>query len=114
MELTEREKAVQIAKILDDKKAEDVKILEIGHLTSIGDYFVICKGTSNTHIKALCGEVEEKMKEIGVVPLHSEGYVSANWILMDYGSVIVHIFSKESHDFYDLERLWGDAVKIEY
>lgn len=107
------EKAIKIAKILDDKKAEDVRVLKVAETSSVWEYFVIASGTSNTHIKALSGEVEEKMKETGL-PLHIEGYVSAEWVLMDYNDVNVNVFQKDSRMFYSLERLWQDAEQIDW
>ena len=111
--LTSKEKAIQIAKILDDKKAEDIKVLEIKELTTMCDYFIICTGGSSLHVKALCDNVEEKMKEQGTAPIHNEGYNGAAWLLMDYGDVVVHIFDRESASFYNLERLWTDAPKLD-
>lgn len=113
MSMTSKELALCAAEILSDKKATDIKVLEIKELTGIGDYFVICSATSGRHVKALCDEVEEKMKEHTSIPVRSEGYVSANWLLMDYGTVIIHIFDKETLEFYDLERLWADAPKLD-
>ncbi len=107
-----KDKAVFAAKILDDKKGEDIKILEVKGLTSLGDYFVIATGSSSTHVNSLSDEVEEKMKESGVVLKHREG--RDGWILLDYGDVIVDIFDYESADFYDLERLWSDAPQIDF
>ena len=107
------EKAIHLAKILDDKKAEDVTVLKVAETSSVWEYFVIASGTSNTHIKALAGEVEEKMKDIEA-PLHIEGYVSAEWVLMDYNDVNVNIFQKDSRMFYSLERLWQDAEQIDW
>lgn len=107
-----KDKAVFAAKILDDKKGEDIKILEVKGLTSLGDYFVIATGSSSTHVNSLSDEVEEKMKENGVAIKHREG--RDGWILLDYGDVIVDIFDYESADFYDLERLWSDAPQIEF
>ena len=111
--MTSKETALKAAEILNDKKAENIKVLEVKGLTSIGDYFVICNGTSSTHIKSLGGEVEEKLKECGVAVHHSEGYSSANWILLDFNEVIIHIFDREASNFYDLERLWTDAVQLD-
>lgn len=107
-----RETAVKIAAILDKKKALDVKVLDIHELTTLGDYFVICNGTSSTHIKALADEMEFQMKQEGILPNHSEGYTSASWILLDYGNVIVHVFTPDAKDFYSLERLWSDAPEV--
>jgi ribosome-associated protein len=99
---------------LDAKKASDIKVLSVKSVTVLADYFVICNGTSNTQVKALADEVEFKCKEnLSVFPHHIEGYDHANWILIDYGSVIVHVFYSETRDFYKLERLWSDAVNTE-
>ena len=111
--LESKEKAIRIAKILDDKKAEDLKVLEIKELTTMCDYFIICTGGSSLHVKALCDNVEEKMKEEGTSPIHNEGVNTAAWLLMDYGDVVVHIFDRESASFYNLERLWADAPKLD-
>lgn len=104
--------ALEIAKILIDKKAIDVKILYVAELTIVADYFIIASGTSTAHVKALCDEIEEKLTLKGINLNHVEGYKSARWILMDYGGVIVHIFMKEEREFYSLERLWGDAKEV--
>jgi len=111
--MTSKEKAMKIAEILNEKKAEEIKVLEIKNLTTIGDYFVICNGTSSTHIKSLGDEVKQKLSEIDISALHNEGYNSASWLLMDFNDVIVHIFDRESLKFYDLERLWMDAPRID-
>ena len=102
--------AQKIVEILEGKKAKDVKSLDITEVTIITDYFVICSGTSSTHIKALADEVEEKMKEMNVELLRKEGYISARWILLDFNDVVVHIFHEEEREFYNLERLWSDSV----
>lgn len=96
----------------DNKKAEDIKVLDIRELTTIADYFVICHGNSNTQMKAISEEIEDKLKENGVSQGTREGIGSASWILMDYADVIVHIFSKESRDFYAIEHLWADAKEV--
>ena len=105
------EKAIFLANVLDNKKAEEVTVLKVAESSSVWEYFVIASGNSNTHIKALAGEVEAKMKDIEA-PLHIEGYVSAEWVLMDYNDVNVNIFQKDSRMFYSLERLWQDAEQI--
>lgn len=97
-----------IVKILDDKKAEDIKVIKTTEHTIISDYFVVANGTSNTHVKALADEVEYEMEKSGIKPAHIEGRATG-WILLDYGEVLVHIFTKDSRDFYNLERLWTDA-----
>ena len=111
--MTVLDRARQIAKILDDKKALDVKVLHIGTLTSIGDYFVVATGTSTTQVKALADEVDKQLSDEGLGPKRIEGYQSASWILMDYYDVIVHIFLQETREFYALERLWSDAPAVE-
>ncbi len=100
-------------KALDSKRAEDIKVIGIRDLTVIADYFVIANGTSTTQTKALADEVEYKLKENGLMPLRIEGYQSANWIVLDYGSVVVHVFYKETRQFYNLERLWSDGEQID-
>ena len=109
------EKAICIAKLLDNKKAKDIEVLEIGALSSIGDYFVIATGTSTTQVKSLADEVYEKMKDEHKTEVkHIEGYNVANWILLDYSDVIVHIFLEESRQFYNIERLWDEAKNIDF
>ena len=102
-----------IVKTLDAKKAEDIDVIGITNLTIIADYFVIATGTSTTHTKSLADEVEFKLKEVGVVPTRTEGYNGSNWILLDYSDIVVHIFYKETRDYYALERLWADGEKVE-
>ena len=96
--------ATAIARVLDKKKASDVKVLKVRDLTVLADYFVIATGTSSTHVKSLAEEVEF---------LRTEGYDSKNWILLDYGEVIVHVFYPEARSFYDLEHLWADAEPVD-
>jgi iojap-like ribosome-associated protein len=105
--------AEKIIKILDDKKANNLKLLYVEKQTIIADYFVICSGNSNTQIKALAGELEFKLKEEGLVPKNIEGYNEAAWVLLDYSSVIVHIFNREARSFYNLEKLWIDSVEMD-
>ena len=108
-----RELGEMIVKILDAKKAKDIKLLRIDDKTVLADYFVICGGNSNTQVRALAGEVEEKLEEIDLKPHHIEGYNEATWTVLDYSSVIVHIFNRETRDFYKLEKLWSDAENID-
>lgn len=96
------------------KKGKEIRILKVDDITVMADYFVICTGTSNTQLKALAGEVEFQLGEMGIQPLHTEGYGSSNWVLLDYGSVIVHVFYKDTRDYYNLERLWADGTEIPY
>lgn len=107
-----KELARQITKVLDQKKAEDIKVIEIQELTIVADYFVIASGTSNTHTKSLVDDVEFELSKLGVEPARIDGRATG-WILMDYGSVLVHVFQKESREYYNLERLWSDAVVMD-
>ena len=107
--LTPAEIAGIAARALEDKKARDVKILKTAEQTVIADYFVICNGTSSTHIKALVDEVDRKLSEAGEPPIRREGLRSDIWVLMDFGSVIVHVFTDEARKFYNLERQIGRA-----
>ena len=109
-DLESNEFAKKIEGILDEKKAKDISIISIKEISILADYFVICSGTSVPHIKSLADEVEERMEKENVKILHKEGYNSARWILLDYGSVVIHIFHEEDRDFYNLERLWADGI----
>jgi ribosome-associated protein len=96
-------------KALDDKKAGDITVLKTREVTVLADYFVICTANSTTQIKSLSDAVEKTLKEQGEAPLRNEGYRSGGWVLIDFGCVIVHLFLNEIREFYNLERLWGDA-----
>lgn len=98
---------------LEEKKAEDVKIIEIGDISIIADYFIIAHGNSPAQVDAMVDEVEDKLAEAGYHPKRIEGIKSSGWVLMDYGDVVVHIFSKEDRLFYDLERIWRDGRLVE-
>jgi ribosome-associated protein len=98
---------------LENRKAINIKVLKIDKLTAVADYFVICNGTSVTQIKAIADEVEFKLEQAGVVVSHREGYSSGNWILLDYDSIVVHIFHPTARDYYNLEKLWADAEEID-
>ena len=105
--------AMEIAKILDDKKASRLKVLRVHDLTVMADYFVIASGTSSTHVKSLAEEVEFKMQEnFETLPLRTEGFHTKNWIILDYASVIVHVFTPEARDFHHLEHLWADGEDV--
>lgn len=108
--------SVEMAKIayeaLDAKKGEDIKIIEIGEITSIADYFIIANGSNTSQVDALVSAVEEALGRQGYEPKRIEGIRSASWILMDYGDVVVHVFSKEDRLFYNLERIWRDGKDV--
>ena len=106
------ELAIAIIKILDAKKAHNIRLLHVESKTIITDYFIICSGTSRTQIKALADEVDAKIEEAGAPALHKEGQNEGTWILLDFASVIVHIFNSETRRFYNLEKLWNDAEEI--
>ena len=110
--MTSLEKAKSIVKILDEKKATDLTVIETQELTVMSDYFVIASGTSNTHVRSLADDVEFEMSKLGVEIDHIEGRATG-WILLDYGDVLVHVFQPESREYYNLERLWGDAAKVD-
>ena len=111
--MTSLELATEAVKILDDKKAMNLKVIGIKDISVLADYFVLATGTSNTHVKSLADEVEFKMKQFDIRLLHTEGYRSNSWVLLDYGCVIIHVFTAESRQFYDLDRLWQDGQIVE-
>lgn len=100
------------ANVLNDKKARELNAIKIEDISDIADYFLICTATSSTHVRALADEVEEKLKANGVVPDHIEGKAS-DWILLDYGTVVIHVFGRQSRDFYALDRMWADGEQID-
>ena len=114
MELTKSKKMVQLAvAALEDKKAEDVKIIDITEVSVLADYFVIASGMNRNQVQALVDNVEESLANEGFHSRQVEGYQTANWILLDYGDIIVHVFDAENRLFYDLERIWRDGKFID-
>ena len=111
--MTPKEVAAVAAKALDDRKGVDISLLEITDVTTIADYFLICTGTSSTQVKSLCDAVEEAMDNAGEPALRREGHRSGTWVLLDYGCLVVHVFTEETRQFYDLERLWTDAKRVD-
>ena len=111
--LTAKEVALQVTKALDEKKGMDIKLLRIDEVSSLADYFLICTGTSNTHVKTLCDYAEYTMEQLGEPMLGREGHRGNSWELLDFGSVVVHVFTDEARKFYDLERLWADAEVVD-
>ena len=98
---------------LADKKADDIKVIDISKVSVLADYFIIAGGMNRNQVQAMADNVEEKLgKECGVSPRQIEGYQTANWILMDYGDIVIHIFDKENRLFYDLERIWRDGKDV--
>ena len=111
--LTAKEVALEVTKALDEKKGIDIKLLRIEKISSLADYFLICTGTSNTHVKTLCDYVEFAMEEAGEECLGREGRRGNTWELLDYGCLVIHVFTDEARKFYDLERVWADAEVID-
>ena len=107
------EMALLLAKTLDSKKGQDIKVLKTEELTTLADYFVLCTATSNTQIKAMSDACEEEMEKHGERAHHIEGHRGGTWLLMDFSSVVVHVFTDEARKFYDLERLWADAQAVD-
>lgn len=111
------ENSLNMAKLaidaLEDKKAEDIKIIDISEVSVLADYFIIAGGNNHSQIQALCNNVEEKLGRAGYPVKQVEGYDTANWILMDFGDIIIHIFDKENRLLYDLERIWRDGKLID-
>lgn len=112
-----RDRSLEMTRIaieaLEDKKAEDIRVIDISEVSVIADYFIIAEGGSRSQIQALCNNVMEKLGRAGFPEKQTEGYNTANWILIDFGDVIVHIFDKENRLLYDLERIWRDGRLVD-
>lgn len=100
-------------KALEDRKAEDIKVIDISQISVLADYFIIASGTNKSQIQALCDAVEEKLGRAGHPLKQMEGYDNANWVLLDFGDIIVHVFDRENRLFYDLERIWCDGKTVD-
>ena len=111
--LTPKEIAYAVTKALDEKKGMDIKLLKIDRVSSLADYFLICTGTSNTHVKTLCDFAEYTLEELGEPMLGREGHRGNSWELLDYGTIVVHVFTEEAREFYNLERIWADAEVVD-
>ena len=111
--LSAKEVALAVTKALDEKKGIDIKLLRIDKVSSLADYFIICTGTVNTHVKTLCDYAEYTMEQLGESMLGREGHRGNSWELLDFGGVVVHVFTDEARKFYDLERLWADAEFVD-
>ena len=108
-----KEVAVAVTKALDSKKGRDIKLLKIDKVSSLADHFLICTGTSGTHVKTLCDFAEYTLEQLGETMLGREGHRGNTWELLDYGTIVVHVFTEEARAFYDLERLWADAEQVD-
>ena len=113
----EKERSAELARLaissLEDKKAEDVRVIDIGGVSVLADYFIIASGNNRAQVQAMADEVEQRLGRAGAVPRQIEGYQAGNWVLMDFGDVIIHIFDAQNRLFYDLERIWKDGTQIE-
>lgn len=97
---------------MDEKQAEDIRILSVSKITSIADYFVICSADNERKVKAIADAVEDELSKQGIEPRFKEGFETSRWILLDYGDIIVHVFKDEERDFYNIEKIWKDAADI--
>ncbi len=102
-----------LVRALDKHKAGNIRVIEVGEISSLADAFVIAEGTSSTQVRALADYAEEELRREGITPLRTEGYRSQGWIVLDYGDVVAHIFHRETRAFYDLERLWKDGREMD-
>ena len=111
--LAPKEIAVAVTKALDEKKGMDIRLLKIDRVSTLADYFLICTGTSNTHARTLCDYAEYTLTELGEPMLGREGHRGNSWELLDFGTIVIHVFTDEARKFYDLERLWADAEQVD-
>ena len=111
--LAPKEIAIAVTKALDEKKGMDISLLKIDRVSSLADYFLICTGTSNTHVKTLCDYAEFTLEELGETMLGREGHRGNSWELLDCGTIVIHVFTEEAREYYALERLWADAEQVD-
>ena len=111
--LSAQKVAYEVTKALDEKKGLNIKLLKIDKVSSLADYFLICTGTSSTHVKTLCDYAEYTLDQLGEPMLGREGHRGNSWELLDYGSLVVHVFTEEAREYYSLERLWADAEQVD-
>ncbi|MBR3189073.1 MAG: ribosome silencing factor [Lachnospiraceae bacterium] len=111
-----KDRSAELARLaiaaLEDKKAEDVRVIDIGDVSVLADYFIIASGNNRIQVQAMADEVEERLGRAGAIPKQIEGYQAGNWVLLDFGDVIIHIFDAQNRLFYDLERIWKDGTQI--
>lgn len=111
--MTRKELAKLACDALDDKKALEIKVINIENVSTLADYFIIASGTNHNQVQAMADNVDETLGRAGYEPKQIEGYQNANWILMDYRDIVIHIFDEENRLFYDLERIWRDGTVVE-
>lgn len=114
MKKSGKEIALFSAKLAEEKKGEDILLLNMADISSVTDYFLICSAGNTLLAQAIADNVEEQLSDEGIIPLHKEGYAEGRWILLDYGDCVVHIFLDEERNFYNLEQLWADAPLENY
>jgi ribosome-associated protein len=111
-----KDRSAELARLaiaaLEDKKAEDVRVIDIGDVSVLADYFIIASGNNRIQVQAMADEVEDRLGRAGAIPKQIEGYQAGNWVLLDFGDVIIHIFDAQNRLFYDLERIWKDGTQI--
>lgn len=105
--------AEKIADLIFNKKGYDVRIIDLRSLTTFSDFFVICSADSDTQVKAIADEIDKSLRDEGIKCWHKEGYMALSWVLLDYVDVVVHVFKKDAREFYNIEKLWGDAPIVE-
>lgn len=112
-EPSSRARALQCVNASLEKKAKDIVVLNVKEISAFADYFIICSGTSDRQVRAIAESIQERMKTVEILPLGIEGEIAGQWILMDYGDVIVHVFLDTVRTFYDMERLWSEAPRLD-
>ncbi len=105
--------AEKIADLIFNKKGYDVRIIDLRNIATFSDFFVICSADSDTQVKAIADEIDKSLRDEGIKCWHKEGYMALSWVLLDYVDVVVHVFKKEAREFYNIEKLWGDAPSVE-
>lgn len=110
--MNSKKMAKLVCSALEEKKAEDIKVINIAEVSVLADYFIIASGTNRNQVQAMADNVEETLGRAGVNPKQIEGYQTANWVLLDYGDVVIHVFDEENRLFYDLERIWRDGKSV--
>ncbi len=113
MQINAKQMALAAYEALEEKKAMDIRVIEIGEISPVADYFIIADGNSVPQVEAMTDSVEERLLQLGVAPKRIEGAKNSGWILMDYGDIVVHVFSSQDRLFYDLERVWRDGKTVE-
>lgn len=110
--MTDKELKDLVCEKASDRKAKDIIVLDVAHLTTLADYFVICSGKSTTQVKGIANNIEDEIAKLGVEPLRREGIADGRWAVIDYGSVIVHVFNDDTRLLYCLDKLWSDGANM--